>query len=422
MIGIVILGLGMVLVATMFPVAWQRTRRMSEYTVSRTVADSTRAAIRSLLRVTGPDADTNHTSLMGDLLFFEDASAVDYDRPISACGGWPSDPWVHPLHLENIRVDKPQNRGFIPEDLWQLQDSLGNLQRALNDPDLDPDVIRSSFFTPQLRFAQRVYPPLRPRKNVDKKGLFQGEDASWDEALGTRRFALGIFHRLREPLSTFAVLQTLRETRLFDVYVVTLRRPQPAARYARQDPTTAPNLCNLNNAPVAPAPLPPENDVLLPVPWRVQVEFRGTIPPAAEATGIPAEVHVPPKDLNASPDVKAMIVQMFPPGTRWIDEVSGQVYRVVKRRLADRAGTEAVLTLDREVVLEDLDHPVFNGFPSLCDPNAPGVLAPCERVRTVWVYPPAVEPRAPDEALLVFDGPTPVVDIQVETLVLTPQR
>ena len=37
MIGITILGLGMVMVATIFPVAWNRARTLSEYTVQRTV-------------------------------------------------------------------------------------------------------------------------------------------------------------------------------------------------------------------------------------------------------------------------------------------------------------------------------------------------------------------------------------------------
>jgi len=117
-----------------------------------------------------------------------------------------------------------------------------------------------------------------------------------------------------------------------------------------------------------------------------------------------------------------MLVQMFPAGTQFIDEITGNIYRVVKRRIADNIGESSILTLDREVVAEDIDLP--SGDPRCSDPDCiPGTVVPLERLRTVWVFPPAVDRSLsgdPNTPTPQFDGPAPVVDIQVGTLSISP--
>jgi hypothetical protein len=166
--------------------------------------------------------------------------------------------------------------------------------------------------------------------------------------------------------------------------------------------------------PVEPAALPFDQDVMFPVAWRVQMEFPP--PLAAGSPGIPTEVHVPPKDITG--ETARMLVQMFPAGTQFIDEIKGNVYRVAKRRIVDDEGRESVLTLDREVVMQDLD---FLSGETLCDDAicVPGTVVDLERLRTVWVFPPPVDRSQPGD-VPTFDGPAPVVNIEVATLSISP--
>jgi hypothetical protein len=91
--------------------------------------------------------------------------------------------------------------------------------------------------------------------------------------------------------------------------------------------------------------------------------------------------------------------------------VNGQVYRVIKRR-ENAAGDTAFLTLDREIVVEDVDDsPEFGGDFAL---QADDVI------RTVWVFPPAVDRSPGSDTAPVFDGSSPVVGIDVRTVSLSP--
>jgi hypothetical protein len=112
-----------------------------------------------------------------------------------------------------------------------------------------------------------------------------------------------------------------------------------------------------------------------------------------------------------------MVVQMFPQGTQFVDEVTGVVYRVVKQRIAV-TGDSATLTLDKEVLAEDID----DGGNFRTPGQAPTVdLNAVEKtVRTVWVYPPSVEPGRADGTPPTFSGNSPVVSIEVEGLTFAP--
>ena len=109
-------------------------------------------------------------------------------------------------------------------------------------------------------------------------------------------------------------------------------------------------------------------------------------------------------------------------GAYFVDEASGQVYRVASRRMTTEAGDHAILTLDREIVAEDVN--LVNDFRcQSCGLSTPDLAEPQERIRTVWVFPPPVEPgeREEDDPI-VFSGKHPVVDITVRTVAIAPTR
>jgi len=481
MIAIVILGLGLVMVATIFPVAWDRARTLSDYTVEQAASSGAHATLQTLLRPAGhgpveilphpapglPLEELRLTagSLAGDMFY-------DPTLPPRADRGYRhlailaySDTSVHALNVENM-LAKPDrtiadNRwGLVLENPWNLEDPgnppgtltqiVQNKFLDVNYPNLYPRNRGASFpdrlfyggdrcltpqgGTPQARVWQRLYPPMEAPP-ADPAALDQ-----WNEKLATRRFCWAVLHRLRtrvgperptappdQPKSDQLVREAaaaMGSTRTFDMYYVTLRRSKSTNRYARQDPNPAkipnPFLFDRAVAPVNPAVMESKNDVMFPVAWRVQMPFTMGATPKDNATGIPSETQFPFNAVTGEP--ARMLVQMFPPGTQFIDEITGSVYRVAKRRIVDDKGEQSVLTLDREVFLEDLDLPP--GDPR-CDPVVcrPGSLEDEERLRTVWVFPPPVDrtqPGGEQTPTPTFDGPSPVVNIEVATLSISP--
>jgi hypothetical protein len=169
---------------------------------------------------------------------------------------------------------------------------------------------------------------------------------------------------------------------------------------------------------------------MFPVPWRVQVQFPDTLVlerdpttglPNPNATGIPTEIQVPPPALTDA-EARTMLVGMFPVGAQFIDEITGEVYRVVKRRVTGADEDQAFLTLDREVFIEDIHMDPLDPRCLTC-PLA-GVVEPVEQLRTVWVFPPPVEPGSmtSDEprTSLTFVGSQPVVGVDIRTLNISP--
>jgi len=452
MIAIIILGLGLIMVATMYPVAWTRARDLSEYRVqvsSTEAADTTLSLLARANRGEPYDVSPQPGSFAGDfILYYDRLNPPTAPLSISQVAAIP-DRRVHYLYVENITASAP--RAFVPNRKkpwsgdyapWRLEQVAPpavdpTLENLCDDSD-KPNYCDNLFYSDQVLFGDRVMPPLPPRGNVDEEGTFADADPPWDEALDLRRFAWGVFHRLLEPdfppppaptatnAELIAYSQKLIELstkkRVFEMYYVTLRRPLPTLRYARQDPepTNVPNPDD-RELLVTPEALPKVDDVLLPEPWRVQVYF-----PADLATTLdPAKCPSPPDDLvpptgiptvlevnTANAQTAAFLVEFFDRGAMFIDEQSGKVYRVVKRRLAGNDLDEAYLTLDREVMIEDIDDGLM--LPNSC------VIEHEEQIRTVWVFPPAVEAIRVRDGVPVFTGKPPVVGIETRTLEFPP--
>ncbi len=426
MIAIIVLGLGLVMVATVFPVAWGRARKLSEFTSQEAIAETAYTTVKLLGRV--DSLELNIGSFAGDLLYDNDTENLTPTPPYPGTLVVFSDTRVHALNLENIlvsgRLSTPE---FVEEDPFERE----GIRDAFLVPFADIEGIFGDalFLNHQVRFRSRVYPPLPARESPD----LSIADPAWDAALGTRRFAWAVFHRLHEatgpdnpsaPLGPPYVPQyeteaAINTTRVFDVYPVTLRRPRSTSRYAQQDPDFVPNPHDLSAPVVAPAALPSTDDVKLPVPWRVQVWIPATEIPENRidwlSSGIPTEIEVP---VFGAPPGAAFLVDMFPTGAWFIDEISGEIYRVTKRRVSVD-GNKAFLTLHREMTFDDVEIPVtYYPCGGACFDGT--IQDPEERRRTVWVFPPPVDAvRGPGD-VPVFSGSQPVVSIEIRSLSVFP--
>ena len=139
-------------------------------------------------------------------------------------------------------------------------------------------------------------------------------------------------------------------------------------------------------------------DVVFPVPWRVQIEIvEPPVPdPPAVSTGIPAQAVTN----SAAYPTNSLVTDMIQRGSVLIDELSGKVYEVTSREVDPSAPTpRAIVTLDQEITLAE-----WTQYGAL---------------RTVWVFPPPAE-RDPSGAVIGFTGPQPVVGVEVRRMSFWP--
>ena len=476
MIAIVILGFGLVMVATMYPIAWNRARVMTEESMAGSIADTAEQLMRSVLHVDGlkkvPPLNLDASGLAGDMVLFQNpALPFDPANPDNLDLLYYGDTRVHALNMENVTVGSASpGRRFYPyrddpnkqpDAMPYLLEQVQPVRPAAEDWDLFAPPVVSPLFThgfarAQIRFEDRLFPPLPARKDVDRFGVFTGIDEPWEEALDTRRFAFAVFHRQRgvakayvpgagESISTMVgpdapnppapsipfipiALEERYRDRTFDFYIVTLRRGQSTYRFVQQDSAIrfTPDPLSRDNVVRDFQGLGPDHDVVLPSPWRVQIyvpsgtpdmlpyDLRSvTMPGPMDATeGAPSIVHFNNKKFSTT---STFVADMFQPGTWFIDEWSGEIYQVASRRFDTSSGSDTVvLTLDREITVGDLD--------DLCQPGncvEDGVLDDAEKLRSVWVFPPPIQGRNGAEP--IFDGDSPVIGIEVRTLTFAPR-
>lgn len=375
MIAIVILGLGMLMAATMFPVGWLRARDLADFTNSTAATTTAATTVQLLCRA----ADDTASSFLGDV-----ADVVAGLEPV---------PRVHALHLENALASPPGGNFTLVGDFLDAEDALISIE--LRPP--------GSFPVPQISFHERVFPSLAPRPDPMTDPL---KAAQWEAQLRNRRFAWGILHR-------FDTTPLLGEARSMTIYLVTLRRTQATHRFARQNPAASTD---------RPTALPAEEDVLFPVPWLVELTIAGSW--RADGTyqdpvGVPSEATAKP----GSGDGGRLIAQMLMSGSVLIDRIQGHVYTVRQHRFTganEKYDYQASLTLDREITEVDLGLAV--GTPVQVDvyddgtpPNLGG------NVRDFWVFPPPVaRGDGVNEAFPLFDGLQPVVSIEMRQMVFSP--
>ena len=477
MIAIAILGIGLLMVASMFPIAWTKARDLARHTASVSCADTAEQTVRLVTRVDSAEPGKNYTSFAGDYLV---ETCTDATKAICV-DPWPilsHDTLVHSLSTQNLLVTKPTSAPtpVISEEGWRLTAATTSWGRYdLYNPS-DPERNYANFvqqwfgtkldgtYSPSVALDQRVFPVMDPfptPASASPTADEQQEIDAWTERMEGRRFCWAVFHRLTKLLDTdvpknktapnfladmFPARQrAASRVRVFDMYYVTLNRAR-GQRFARQDDTKL-AVGEIKAFDCAP-PLTPA-DVQFPSPWLVPLlmpeaeglnkdhrflNFRSDadakaagVPPAELGSvvprGVPTEVLI-----EVDPGKSFDFRDFFQPGTQCIDALNGEIYRVVKRRLIDPPLTidnddrfktvatsskplKAVLTLDRELLVEDLRA----NSPSPYDPVDNAALVS----RQVWVFPPAIERTKPDEWAVV--GPPPVAAIEVRPLVMTPQ-
>ena len=468
MIAIAILGIGLLVVASMFPIAWGKARDLSQHTTTVAVAETAEMTVKLVTRVDSAAECRNFTSFAGDYVV-ETRSSYPTPTPLSSFlnGGSPSDTKVHPLTLENVLVVAPSGGSspIITDQTWLLMDPdaadpadqyrITPGDDPTNPSDLRPDPNLAVpcpgqdtvewYNVPQVLLHQRVFPAVDPYPNAlipPHPGIDQ-----WNARLETRRYCWAVFHRLNEviehPLppnppgdsgeqARFRKERraAARTPRVFTMYYVILTRTQ-GQRFARQDEVqlAAGAITALNHTTAIPA------DVMFPSPWLVpittpdpqvasrQLNYRVATSgnPDVVPRGVPTEVLV---EVAAATDDDFR--DFFAPGAWFIDSVNGEFYRVVKARYVDTGFSDnrfpgasgdpaAVLTLDREIFVEDLIDPQISPNPPFKQiPGAGPVDA-----RRVWVFPPAIERLAQDE--WAVQGPSPVVAIDVRSMVIPPR-
>jgi type II secretory pathway pseudopilin PulG len=472
MIATVILGVGLLIVAGMFPVAWMKAREQVEETSLANAASAAETLLRAKFHAARYNpAEEAKRKAAGDpdkANWFDPPSFLGDLRPyLEASGSMGSDNRVHPVNVNNMLVD--------PVGYYTASRSLG-------EPPTDPkkmptDATKAEPFAPEeshridydtrftsllglltppdaprvpgahARFEERLVPPMPLWPAALDSSFDPTADNSkeivdhWRAMLRTRRYCWAVLARMNngcatrvylnpdptlvEGKVTYVTRQSWDYARDFTLYYVTLRRTQETQRFAQQafEKAGTPGRSGTDWPPVipdgsfaTPRALPPSRDNVFPVPWRVQVFVPSPID-ATDSTavrGIPAEVEVNSSNVPTGP----IVTGMLPRGAFLIDELNGNVYKVMRRRLYNN-DQNAVLTLDKEITWQELMQAGSNYSPIL-DP----AIAYRERLRTVWVFPPSVEvagrnANQPSNSL-VFEGTQPVVGIEVRPMVLTP--
>jgi len=413
MVAIVILGMGLLMAATMFPVGWLRARDLAEFTTETSAAESATTTVQLLTRVAGPIANPTGADLQTLTSFLG-----DWDPLSNPAAGLPLtvDGDVHVLHIENALADVTARQAmglFIVPELV-LHDAI-DLTAPTQPETVEIDPGMTNWWTivgaagppppaPQIAFHERVIPPLTARPDPATQ---PNELAQWEQRLSERRFAWAVLYKFDKPPP-----ETPTATRHMTFYFVTLRRTRSLQRFARQDAMFPSG---------EPRALAKEEDVLFPVPWLVNVKLLG----AWDAGGIPQSPTGIASLAVANPDAAEeswLIPQMLETGSILIDRLNGAVYTVKDRRFTGDGDTfdyKAELTLDREVSVSDVD----------TDPDGPGLSEPdgianleTEDLRDFWVFPPSVlaEENTRTDGYVTFDGKQPVVGVEVRQMFLTP--
>lgn len=380
LVAVVILGLGLLMASTMFPIGWMRARDLSEYTSHVSTSNAAEMTIQLICRTGNPDATS--TSFRGD----------DLDPNDSEFEG---DTYVHPLHLENALVDETSrfSLGLIGDFLY-ADGSDASIESMANN------YTRTPLPDVQVPFGERVFPSMPPLPST------RPEIAHWYDQLRMRRFGWAMFHKL-DPTPA-GVTPTGYEPRSMTVYLVTLRRPQAGYRYARQFPHifagAMPN--------IFPRSLPESDDVLFPVAWLVTMTINGNWDTAGVGlprSGVPSEIIA---NIQRSP-LRRLGAQMLSAGSVLIDRENGNIYTVKQHRFTGsgrRYGYSAVITLDREVNVEDVG--VATGT---------ALVLGRDDMRDFWIFPPPVEPHRANARFPVFMAHQPVVSIEVRQMTFSPR-
>lgn len=464
MIAVVILGVGLLMVATMFPIAWTKARDQIEETNVGNAVTSAEATVNTKFQIArfvpevakgfgddgfsaNPPGWTTWQSNIHDC-FSQHQTSFMGDLGIISWGGGShgTDNRVHPLNAYNMAADPTAyeseaagidwlpaltNEVFLPDEphLLETADAMAIIRNAEGKRRVpEPQVLLEDRFLPALSIKLDPNDPNAVPSSASDQALVI---ENWYARLRGRRYAWATLVRLNNgddlrttldqegiTYDSMAIGGLNRATwdnpRVFTVYYVSLRRTQSGSRFPRQEfrngegqdwPPVIPD-----GTVAEPQAMPAAFDTVLPTPWRVQVYVPNPVDTTNANTvrGLPGEVVANSDSSDLSGETGDIVTKLLPRGAWFIDELSGQVYTVTRRRLYDN-DRRAILTVDKEITREDLA------------PNRDltEYIEDRDRLRTIWVYPPPVD-AARIGTKPVFEGVQPVIGIDTRTLVVRP--
>ena len=472
MIAVVILGIGLLITSSMFPIAWYKARDVAEFTNVTAATDAADVSTELFFK-TAPYASWQSRFFPGDWyppISFSTA-ADDSDATLFP------DTHVHAYNLGNYLVGyleeevdpfEPTETIMVSDQTWTLDDILYD---SLSDPNVVQNVKANELYLAEIKPNARVVPPIDARPTPDDADDVL--DNLWYEKFNNRRYCWSVLYRFSDmpgidgnvtdspwfgcrqivtgcDTAATQLRDRLNGSRRLSIYYVTMKRPV-GARYARQVGYT--RVGASGSWPVTarldqPRARPPAEDVLLPSPWRIQATLL-TVPADREAvpTGVPSEIAVDDEVLFSMLQVDSTL----------IDDRTGQVFTITARRDVENQPNQAVFTLNAEYTGRDIYAADYTPFPADAGPFSLPRTAlnvnwiaywdfqHCLRdkdcsdpdstnfdldtywedepeIRTYWIFPPPVEATRLSNGVPLFEDSQPVVGVEVRQMVIEPKE
>jgi len=476
LIAVVILGIGLLITSSMFPIAWYKARDVAESAVIPSMANAGEVALELQCRPARPQFNPSSPVYTSSFFPGDWFPAIAGAPDLAAV--YP-DTHVHVLNAGNYLADTGEDfiddsGTLVPvaDDGWKLEDNLD--YRMDNAPQAVWFRDHALYaLGPQVRAHTRLALPLEARPLA-----VNNPEASvvnlWEEKFELRRHCWAVLYKFNElPGLSYSVFaqdlngdgnpldpqdlarkyqlagQDLKQPRSVTAYIFTLKRPV-GARYVRQlgyDPSSA------SSKPIDPAepeaaPNTPSDptDVRLPVPWRFEATLVAL--PSASVPGVPSEIFVPYEAPSGKRNIMADVLDV---DFVLLDDRTGQIFRITNRREnakpTGQTKVGVVFTLDHDYTVDETEN-VPNYEPDLenssitaavrarynwasigewqrtgCadDSSLPACGALREdqpEQRRYWVFlPPADAVRGANDTP-VFNGSQPVVGVEVRQVAL----
>lgn len=468
MIAIVILGIGLLITSSMFPIAWYKARDVAESAVLPALANSAELTVANQCRASAPPANVNAPTYNSSFLLGDWLPAIAF-RPLEMPAVVYPDTRVHPLNLGNYLARsgedfREEGTEWIPvsDDGWSLED---NLDLVFGGTPEGSYFLGESELMRQLKVRAhvRLGLPLEARP-LEKDDPEPQAVALWTEKFELRRHCWAVFYKFEQlsgldyanfqsglftPNQLQALTaQGLKQPRKLTLYCFTLKRPV-GARYARQlgyDPEDSSSQPIDPAAPEAMPNTPEVTDLLLPVPWR----FAATLVtlPSAGVPGVPSEIFIPYKSGTGGRNLMTDVLDV---GFVLLDDRTGQVMKITNRQVDAKPPGQSeagvILTLDRDYTVAEIENvPEYepkvadlslsnpqkarynwekagDWFASGCDKNPTQAVCNLFREneperRFYWVFLPPVDPERGQNNTPLFDGSQPVVGVEIRQMTL----
>jgi len=419
MIAIIILGIGLVMVATIFPIALQQTAESIELSTAPAVADQAVATLKARLATWNDfrnrrDPETGR--LIGDGIIFPDGAATQAEAENETTlaareqSDWPNDafnataqPGFFPIPCDNfLRLPNQtdtlanyftNNLVLAENRIDGFPDTDQEIARLVSESLPNANQARPGFIKTKITAFDRVYPPAE-RYRADGTGLTPPGNPMEHRFItesARRRYTWRAFARRTNTPADQPSPANVGQ-RVFQVVIFVLKRSEPALRFPGQAyPGNFPNGDPLILA--TPGTGPPARDTLYPQPWLVLFDSDGLID----------QLTVTDPDANyATGQIRCFneVSRLLSPGSIFIDFATGSPHKVLSRTLGPVGGFN---------VLQLGPDPSSPAWDAAANGNAGGLSD--VGAQFAWIFPPAY-----DLSTDRFTSDSPVVGVFSTTI------